>query len=81
MLVWELLAADLSLSPVHRAGIGLVAAGRGISLRFPRFVRQRDDKKPDQATTGRQIASLYRKQVGSAAGRLPEDDDGDDEQC
>jgi DNA ligase-1 len=57
-MVWEVLAADLSLSPIYTAGKGLVEE-RGISLRFPRFLRIRDDKGPEDSTSPQQVCTIF----------------------
>ncbi|KAL2264105.1 hypothetical protein VTK26DRAFT_2307 [Humicola hyalothermophila] len=76
--VWEVKTADLTLSPRYKAGCkeGVDPSGeKGISLRFPRFIKVRDDKKPDQATTSRQISDMYRKQESVAKNKGPAVDD------
>lgn len=81
-LVWEVKTADLTLSPRYKAAAdefeGTTGGGKGVSLRFPRFIKSRDDKKPEQATTTRAVAEMYRKQEAVAqetSGKRGVDDD------
>ena len=60
--VWEVLAADLSLSPIHLAGVGKVHNTKGIALRFPRFIRLRTDKSPKDCTDAEQVVQLFQNQ-------------------
>jgi DNA ligase 1 len=60
-LVVEVLAAELTVSPHHTAGWGLLQEDAGLALRFPRFTgRWRDDKSPTDATTVEEVISLFR---------------------
>lgn len=59
-VLFEVLTADLSLSPIYKAGSS--AYDRGISLRFPRFIRMRDDKGVEDATSSEQVIEFYQSQ-------------------
>ena len=51
-MVLEVTAAEITQSPFHSAGV---------ALRFPRFVRFREDKKAEQATTSKEIKQMAKK--------------------
>lgn len=75
--VWEVKAADLSKSSTHKGAVDKTGeTGRGIGLRFPRFERLRNDKRPDQATTSDQILDMYYAQDSIVDTGANDEDDG-----
>ena len=79
--VWEIKAADLSLSSKHTAGAGLVDPehfDKGIALRFNRHIRERPDKGPTEATTTQQIVEMYRSQAAVRSAQDKHFNDNDD---
>lgn len=55
--VLEVLGAEITTSPNHTC---FAKQGKGLAIRFPRFVRWRPDKKPEQATTSKEINEMSR---------------------
>ena len=76
--VWEMAFADITLSPTYTAAIGLVSDERGLSLRFPRFLKKREDKGIEEASTNEFLAGLWRKQEAKAATATAATDTKDD---
>jgi len=41
----------------------MVSKGAGLSVRFPRFIRWRDDKSIEDATTPKEIYEMYKMKL------------------
>jgi len=57
-VVVEVLGAELTRSPIHTC---CVKNGRGLALRFPRFIRYRNDKTVRQATLSKEIERMFKR--------------------
>ncbi|GAA5998682.1 uncharacterized protein JCM10292_007156 [Rhodotorula paludigena] len=77
--VWEIRGADFTLSPVYPAARAQLHSARGVSVRFPRFLRVRDDKAVENATTAAQLAGMYEAQMRDAPAFRPEAKAGGEE--
>jgi DNA ligase-1 len=65
----EVLAAEITASPHHTAGWGILKEDAGLALRFPRFTgRWRHDKAPTDATTVEEVVAIYRTARRTPAG-------------
>ncbi len=62
-IVIEVIASEITLSPLHTCAMNIIRKGSGLALRFPKFTgRIRDDKRAEDATTVREVINLYNKQ-------------------
>ncbi|MEM0304848.1 MAG: ATP-dependent DNA ligase [Saccharolobus sp.] len=60
--VAEIIGAEITISPLHTCCQDIVTKGAGLSIRFPRFIRWREDKNPEDATTVNEILEMYNRQ-------------------
>jgi DNA ligase-1 len=58
----EILGDELTISNVHTAGFGKIKPNSGLAIRFPRFIRWRDDKSTEDMTTTDEIIEMYKQQ-------------------
>ncbi|MGZ7068380.1 MAG: ATP-dependent DNA ligase, partial [Methanobacterium sp.] len=59
--VVEVLGSEITKSPVHTCNRD-EKEKQGLALRFPRFIRWREEKSPEQATTSEEILDMYKGQ-------------------
>lgn len=62
--VLEVRGAELTLSPLHTCGWGIIRRDSGLAVRFPRFTgRWREDKAPEDSTTVKELVEMYQSQL------------------
>lgn len=72
-VVIEVVASEITQSPVHKAAMDSARRGAGLALRFPKFTgRVRADKAPEDASTDAELVALYRAQERTQAAAGPE---------
>jgi len=62
-LVLEIVASEITLSPIHKTGLNLIRKGSGFALRFPKFTGKiRYEKAVEDASTDEEVLALYKGQ-------------------
>lgn len=62
-LVIEIVASEITLSPIHTTAKDVIRKGSGLALRFPKFTGKiRIEKAPEDASTDQEVITLYRNQ-------------------
>ena len=63
-LVLEIVASEITLSPIHKTALNVIRKGTGLALRFPKFTGKiRIEKGSEDASTGEEVCSLYKGQT------------------
>jgi len=62
-LVLEIMASEITLSPIHKTAMNAIRKNSGLALRFPKFTgKLRLEKTPEDASTTQEIIALYKGQ-------------------
>ncbi len=62
-LVLEIVASEITLSPIHKTAMDVVRKNSGLALRFPKFTGKiRLEKTPEDASTTEEVIALYKGQ-------------------
>ncbi len=66
-LVIEVVASEITLSPIHKAATDAIRKDAGLALRFPKFTgKVRVEKAVEDASTNEEVIALYRGQKKAA---------------
>ena len=58
-IIWEIAFDSFSLSPIYNIGKNVIFEGKGLSLRFPKFKRERLDKDLKSVNDVDHVIDLY----------------------
>jgi len=62
-LVLEIVASEITLSPIHKTGLDFIRKNSGFALRFPKFTGKiRYEKAVEDASTVEEVLTLYKRQ-------------------
>ena len=62
-LVLEVVASEITLSPIHKTGLNLIRKDTGFALRFPKFTGKiRTEKLAEDASCPEEVNALYKNQ-------------------
>jgi len=65
-LVLEIVASEITLSPIHKTGLDLIRKSSGFALRFPKFTGKiRYEKAVEDASTGEEVLRCIRDNLKS----------------
>ena len=63
----EIVASEITLSPIHKVARDEIRKNTGLALRFPKFTGKiRMEKTAEDASTDEEVVSLYKGQNKSA---------------
>lgn len=62
-VVIEIVASEITLSPIHKVALDKIRNGSGLALRFPKFTGKiRFEKTPENATSTNEVMTMYNNQ-------------------
>ena len=62
-LVIEIVASEITQSPIHKTALNKIKEGTGLALRFPKFTGKiRTEKNSEDASTDEEVIALYKVQ-------------------